>query len=234
MAATMWRRATQGSLRVWRWCGTAEGRRSCLLLALALLVRLALAPYHGFFGDLEVYTSWGLHLGDHFLDFYSFNAAGSYVYHASGPERGWMYDMPANYPPLSIYVFYAQVRLYALLAGLAGHGVAAGSLSAVGALCMKIATLAADLGTGALIYLLARRARGPRWALLAPCYSTPRAPQANWAHPTSCRCGLPPAARPCHNSARTAAAAHDRARDTIRIHPRALHAAPCVPRDLCG
>jgi len=162
--------------RMGRWCRTREGPAALAVLAVGLLIRCALAPYHGFFGDLTIYASWGQDLARHPLDFYSFYPRSTQQALVAVP--GWPTDMPANYPPLSIYLFWAEMRLYSAGAALTGTThpqpilLPGPVLSPLCAVCMKVATLAADVATGVLLYVLARRARGPRWALgLAALYA---------------------------------------------------------------
>ena len=52
-----WARA-QGA-QLWAWADSGAGRRFLPLLALALVVRLCLAPYGGFFGDPRILRRLG-------------------------------------------------------------------------------------------------------------------------------------------------------------------------------
>lgn len=139
--------------RLRAWCATAAGRRLLALLAVALIVRLAIAPFHGFFHDLDIYVSWGLGVRRHLATAYS---AGTLGY------------MLSNYPPLMMDVLAVWVGLYSLLAHLAGlHPAYDVYQSAIFATYMKLPALAADLATGCVVYALARRVRGEAVALIA-------------------------------------------------------------------
>lgn len=142
--------------RLGRWCRTREGRVFLGLLTAALLVRGVLAPYHGFDTDLQDYVDWGLVMDRHFWHFYAVASAGNQPF----------YLIP-NYPPLSMYIFGLLDAAYFGLAHLAGQQPAA-LVTASHALSfvMKLPTIAADLGTIALLYLLARRLFSKRSALL--------------------------------------------------------------------
>ncbi|HEX6798544.1 MAG TPA: glycosyltransferase 87 family protein, partial [Ktedonobacterales bacterium] len=119
------------------------------LLIAAALVRLVLAPLPGYFGDLQLYVTWGTLFDRHILDFYS---AGAHVI----PQP--------NYPPLTIY-------LYGLLTWIAG-----GWCHLTGGVCtldvghahsldafMKLPTLVAELALTGVIYAVARR-KHSAWA----------------------------------------------------------------------
>lgn len=143
-------RARGARLRMW--AGGGEGTRFLLLLALALAVRLCLAPYGGFFGDPQIYAAWGLSVRDHFGESYSLHSSGFTL---------------ANYPPLTMYLMGAVVTVYGWLAGLAGvHPSYDPAQSPAFAAFLKLPEIAAELAIAALIYALARRAKGQRWALL--------------------------------------------------------------------
>lgn len=139
--------------RLWTWISGDVGRRFLLLLALALAVRLCLAPYGGFFGDPQIYAAWGLRVRDHFGE--------SYSLHSIGAPR-------SNYPPLMMYLLGAVVTVYGWLAGLAGtHPSYDPAQSPAFAAFLKLPEIAAELAIMVLIYDLARRTKGERWALLA-------------------------------------------------------------------
>src|SRR5262252_4135756 len=88
--------------RLARWSRTRDGAAFLALFALALTVRLLLAPVPGVRSDLSQLIAWGHVENQHFWQFYSVSA-----------QQGLF----ANYPPLTIYLLGALVRLYTLLGG---------------------------------------------------------------------------------------------------------------------
>lgn len=138
--------------RLRAWCGTAAGRRLLALLVIACAVRLALAPFHGFFHDLDIYVSWGLGVRRHLTTAYS---------------QGTMGYMLSNYPPLMMDFLAVWVGAYTVLAHLAGaHPPYDVYQSAIFAVYMKLPALIADLATACTLYALAWRLKGERAALL--------------------------------------------------------------------
>jgi Gpi18-like mannosyltransferase len=131
------------------------------VLAFALAVRLAIAPFHGFFHDLQAYVTWGRIFDHDPLHFYTA---------ASTPTvmRAYHIAYLPNYPPLTIYLFGLLDAVYYVIARLfttqPSFDVAHTPLLAVYG---RLPVLAADLATVALIYQLARRWRSHRFALLA-------------------------------------------------------------------
>lgn len=122
------------------------------LLAVALAVRLALAPFHGFFHDLDIYTSWGLGMRRHLASAYS---------------QGTMGFMLSNYPPLMMDVLGIWVGFYTLLAHITGaHPPYDVYQSAIFAVYMKLPTIGADLATGIVLYTLARQVKSANVALV--------------------------------------------------------------------
>ena len=144
-------------IRFGKWRRTRDGKALLALLAAALVVRLALAPFHGFFYDLQAYVTWGRLLDHHFLHFYS-------IASTTDVANATRYGYLPNYPPLTVYLYGALDAIY----GLAAHAVGAHptynvSLSPALAVYMRLPIIAADLGLVALIYILARR----RWPVRA-------------------------------------------------------------------
>jgi Gpi18-like mannosyltransferase len=133
--------------------GKLLARPGFALLALAALVRLALAPLPaGYFQDLQLYVNWGMLFQRHALDFYS---VGAHVV----PQP--------NYPPLTIY-------LYGLLTWIASGWCQITATSCalridsgpVLSIFMKLPTLAAEVALTGVIYSLARRYHSERAAVL--------------------------------------------------------------------
>ncbi len=124
-----------------------------LLLLLALLVRLVLAPYHGFTGDMQTYISWGQLFDSHPLHVYSLGAA---------------LDPAVSYPPLGIYFMGIWTGLYFGAAHLLGaHPIVLARQSGALAFWMKLPDTAADLGVIVILYRLARQQFSERMALIA-------------------------------------------------------------------
>lgn len=150
-------RARELGARLNGWRRTTDGKTLLALLAAALLIRLVLAPFHGFFHDLQAYVTWGRLLDHHFLHFYTVASTTDVV-------NATRYGYLPNYPPLTVYIFGLLDGVYALAAHAVGvHTSYNVSLSPALAVYMRLPALAADLATVALIYRLARR----RWSLRA-------------------------------------------------------------------
>jgi dolichyl-phosphate-mannose-protein mannosyltransferase len=139
--------------RLWQWCATQEGRVFLAFLGVALYARLIIAPYQGFFGDLQEYVTWGVSLDQHFF----------HVYSTVGSNT-----IPLNYPPLMVYLFGLMAGAYGLLEHLrGGHAAYVVSQAPLLNVLIKLPAILADLATLALLYSLARRRRSKRWALVA-------------------------------------------------------------------
>ena len=122
------------------------------ILGISLALQLLVAPYQGFYGDLQIFLVWGAIFDSHPLLFYSL--------------------IPSNYPPLTIYIFGAVDLLYYGIGHLVGFSNAqlAAPLStpfAVLWFMAKLPIIAANLGSSWLIYRLARPATSARFALFA-------------------------------------------------------------------
>jgi hypothetical protein len=152
--------ARQRGERLRVWCAGAEGRRALLLLALALLVRLPLAAFHGFFYDLQGYAVWGEVLDHHFFDFYTACCPATLLPHAPP-----VYPL---YPPLTVYLFGLLYAIYAALGKTITPSPPLDLHQSVPlTMILKLPMLMADLATIALIYAVARRVRSERLALAA-------------------------------------------------------------------
>ena len=142
---------TTGTPRRARWL--SERYLLGYILGISLVLQLLVAPYQGFYGDLQTFLAWGAIFDGHPLLFYSLVPI-------------------ANYPPLTIYIFGAVDLLYYGIGHLAGFSNAqlAAALSSPFAVLWfmaKLPIIAANLGSCWLIYRLARQATSARFALLA-------------------------------------------------------------------
>jgi tetratricopeptide (TPR) repeat protein len=118
----------------------------------AFLVRLPLLPYPGFFTDLQTFVSWGKITDAHFWHFYSVAGNAGTI---------------ANYPPLAVYLFGLQVRLWVHGQLMLGQHISLNvSQSPALAAWMKLPMLAADLLTIVLIHRQAHQALSERKALI--------------------------------------------------------------------
>ncbi len=122
------------------------------ILGASLVIQLLLAPYRGFFGDMQMYLRWAMAFNTHPLMVYSSSSAA--------------------YPPLTIYVYAALEQVYRGLGHLLGFSdqrLAVNELQRFSTLWFlaKLPTIGANLGASWLIYRLARLATSARWALLA-------------------------------------------------------------------
>jgi hypothetical protein len=121
-----------------------------ILLALALLVRLPLLPFPGFFGDMQNFVTWGQIADTNFWHFYS----------AARRATG-------NYPPLAHYLFGVQIWLWVHGRLLLGHQTGLLINDSPGlAAWLKLPLLPVDLVTIWLLYREARSLLSERKALL--------------------------------------------------------------------
>jgi dolichol-phosphate mannosyltransferase len=126
------------------------------VLALALIVRLALAPVALFPHDPQCYANWGRALYSHFFDIYSPRPGASDANTC----------IPA-YPPLSIYLFAVLDGAYWLVAHLLGMSVTFNVQQApLLTTFLKLPALLADLAAICLFYVVARRHVSALWVLL--------------------------------------------------------------------
>ena len=126
-----------------------ERRSLLLLLGAAVLVRLLLAPYHGFFGDLQTYVQWGVSFDRDPLHFYA-------------------NTVTAEYTPFTIYLYGLLDLPILLLAHLMGTP-ASFTLAHAPLLTsyMKLPDLVAEVALTGLLYGWVRRVADHRWALVA-------------------------------------------------------------------
>lgn len=142
-----------------------------MLLGLALLVRLPLLPYYGFFHDIRFYVDWGMWSHTHFLDFYSYGDT---------QVRPPAYP---NYPPLAIYTYGIIMGAYQLGAHILNiQPVYDIHQAALLDALIKLPTLLSDLASVALVYAVARRHLSGWWPeVLAASYAF--SPAVLWVGP---------------------------------------------------
>lgn len=129
--------------RLWR--PRADRVRLGLVLLVATLVRLVLAPRGELLWDLETYVKWGNDLLKH---------------------PGAVYALgQANYPPLTLYIFGGVIALYTFLAHLLHQPATLDVHIPLLSLLAKLPALLADLGIVVLLWGLLRRRVGEGWAL---------------------------------------------------------------------
>ncbi len=116
------------------------------LLGLALLVRLLLAPFFGFYDpDVQDYVNWGRLMNQHPLDLYVLGRSGSA-------------DIIPVYPPLLLYLCGVQTGTYFGAAHLLGIPATDRVVQAPQLVAwMKMPAILFDVGTVTVLYLLARR-----------------------------------------------------------------------------
>jgi Gpi18-like mannosyltransferase len=123
----------------------SEHARLALVLLVAALTRLFLAPRGELLWDLDMYIAWGSALLKHPGEVYALSQS--------------------NYPPLTLYLFGGVVALYTFLAHLLHQPATLDLHIPLLSLLAKLPTLLADLGTIAVLWGLLRREVGERWAL---------------------------------------------------------------------
>ncbi|HEU5200996.1 MAG TPA: glycosyltransferase family 39 protein [Ktedonobacterales bacterium] len=139
----------------WQWASSKERRGLIAVLGGALLVRLLVAPYHGFVIDLQDYVTWGLLVDHHFLHIYSLSSGAP------------VYALP-NYPPLAMYLYGLMTGLYFGAAQLVGiHASSQVANEPLLSAWIKLPAILADLGAVWLLYRLARSVLPERTVLLA-------------------------------------------------------------------
>ena len=146
--------------RAWAWCHTSDGKALLALLVASSAVRLPLMPFPGFFGDMGIYTLWGVEAQRHLLHVYSYGASTPFA--------------PSNYPiypPLSIYFYGALVWIYDHIA----HPLSLQPVNISYLLesspslvwLLKLPVLLGDLGLIAALYAVGRMFRSRRHTLVA-------------------------------------------------------------------
>jgi hypothetical protein len=160
-------------LRMRRFLTTREGLILVGLVGAATLIRLPLMAFHGYYGDLAQYVSWGnlvnTDLGSLYTAIFS-TASANGVLGGRGFGGGGFGGISGyvNYPPGTPYLFGAMAFLYnhlllpsnhTALAALAGQ-------DGLGPFFAKIPLLLADVATVALLYRQARARRSARFARL--------------------------------------------------------------------
>ena len=140
------------------WLRSADGFAYLALMALALAVRLALAPNLMKSFDMGTYEYWG-HLAN--IDLL-------HVYSLGGKGPNWLYY--PNYPPVAIYFYGLIDKVVFGLAALLGlplaHDVRHSSLLQV---VFKLPGIIADLALLTILYVKALDALDRRWVVWLLC-----------------------------------------------------------------
>ncbi|HEX5572700.1 MAG TPA: glycosyltransferase 87 family protein, partial [Ktedonobacterales bacterium] len=140
------------------WLRSADGFAYLALMALALAVRLALAPNLMKSFDMGTYEYWG-HLAN--IDLL-------HVYSLGGKGPNWLYY--PNYPPVAIYFYGLIDKVVFGMAALLGlplaHDVRHSSLLQV---VFKLPGIIADLALLTILYVKALDALDRRWVVWLLC-----------------------------------------------------------------
>jgi hypothetical protein len=143
------------------WLRSADGLAYLALMAIALGVRLYLAPRVITSADLLAYEYWGELANTQFL----------HVYSASLAPQNWAYY--AGYPPIAVYLYGLLDKVYFGLGALLGipliHDVRVGGVIRA---YLKLPAIFADIALLTILYVKALKAM-PRWAawLLSVTYA---------------------------------------------------------------
>lgn len=142
-------------------------REGALFMALvigAIVIRIPLMLYHGYYGDLSAYIKWGENVTQHFTSIYT-TTPGNNGSGLSG--RGVFYES-INYPPATPYLFGAAVYLYNHLLEPFFH-VSLDTLArrnGIGPFLAKIPLLLADIAALVYLYIQARKRQSATFTLL--------------------------------------------------------------------
>jgi Gpi18-like mannosyltransferase len=140
------------------------------LLIAAVVIRLPLMTYAGYYGDLLIYIRWGENVTQHFTSIYTTLPTVSAPGGSSSPGGfpGGMLTSHINYPPATPYLFGAIVLLYNHLLEPAFHA----SLEAlvvsngIGPFLAKIPLLLVDIAAFLYLYIQARKRHTATFALI--------------------------------------------------------------------
>lgn len=138
-------------MRALRWLGSRRGLAYLALMALALIVRVIIAPRIVVTQDLLAYTTWGQ----------VFDQAPLHVYSVGGmnPQS----TLVPVYPPVAIYLFGAVEKIYFTLGALCGLSLSHNLLASPSLmLAMKTPGILADLALLTIMYVKACAVM-PRW-----------------------------------------------------------------------
>jgi Gpi18-like mannosyltransferase len=142
------------------------------LLAVAILVRIPLMTFHGYYFDLSTYISWGETVNQHFTQIYTAAVASANQGNGGFGRGGFAFgigDQGINYPPGMPYVFGAVVYSYNLVLAPSLHS-SLGTLAlndGIGPFIAKIPLLLADVAMIIYLYMQTIRRHSARFALLA-------------------------------------------------------------------
>jgi hypothetical protein len=144
---------------------TREGALVAALFGVALVIRLPLMTFRGYYRDLVTYVRWGELANQGLATLYSSSPSGG----GGFPGRpGGFFAIPINYPPGTPYLFGVMVYLYNHLLAPMSHT----SLDTLvqrngpGPFIAKIPLLLADLAMIALLYWQARKRHSARFAFV--------------------------------------------------------------------
>ena len=146
---------------------TREGLLFLAMLIAAIIIRLPLMTFRGYYDDLASYVTWGTIVNQHFTNIYTANS-GSGV----GPGRGGFgifVGSTINYPPGTPYLFGALVYLFHHWPANSYHTTLATLMNSdgEGPFIAKIPLLVSDVAATVLLYWQARRRHTAEFALIA-------------------------------------------------------------------
>ncbi|HEU5343528.1 MAG TPA: hypothetical protein VFU60_04230 [Ktedonobacterales bacterium] len=148
-------------MRALRWLGSRRGLAYLALMALALIVRVIIAPRIVVTQDLLTYTTWGQVFDQHPLHVYSVGGM--------NPDK----TLVPLYPPVAMYLFGAVEKIYFGLGALFGLSLSHDLMASPSLmLAMKTPGILADLALLTILYVKAC-AHMRRWAawLLGATYA---------------------------------------------------------------
>ncbi len=149
---------------------TRESRIFLAILIGAVILRLPLMTFRGYYNDLATYINWGTIVNQHFTAIYTTTTGGGgggFGFGRGGGFGGFA-NSGINYPPGTPYLFGALVFLYNHLLVNTYHATLATLMNSdgPGPFIAKIPLLLADVAGTILLYRQARRRHSAKFALL--------------------------------------------------------------------